>query len=70
MPGRVAVVGFGDRDIAASLAPTLTSVRIDAEALGRKTAALLATRAAGLAVHERVVDIGFSIVGRESTPPP
>ncbi len=67
VPGRLAVVGFGDLDIAASLEPSLSSVRIDAEALGRRVASLLVARSREEPVEEPVVDIGFSIVERAST---
>ena len=43
VPGRLAVVGFGDLDFAADLEPALTTVRIDGAAIGRP----------GGAVHRR-----------------
>jgi len=66
VPERLAVVGFGDLEFAADLYPSLTTVRIDGEAIGRLAAEFIAARAEGRAVDQSVVDIGFSIVERES----
>ena len=66
VPGRLAVVGFGDIDFAQTVSPSLTTVRIDGTRMGQTAAQLIADRAEGKAVFERVVDIGFSIVERES----
>ncbi|PLC52305.1 GntR family transcriptional regulator [Pollutimonas nitritireducens] len=67
VPQQLAVVGFGDLDFAASLYPALTTVRIDGSAIGAKAADFIIARANGLDPGLRIVDIGFSIMEREST---
>jgi LacI family gluconate utilization system Gnt-I transcriptional repressor len=66
VPGRLAVVGFGDLDFAASMLPGVTTVRVDGGAIGTKAAAMIAARASGEPVRERIVDVEFSIVRRDS----
>jgi LacI family transcriptional regulator, gluconate utilization system Gnt-I transcriptional repressor len=67
VPAQLAVVGFGDLEFAADVAPALTTVRINGAAIGRQAAQFIVDRAEGREVAERVVDIGFSIVERQST---
>ena len=66
VPERLAVVGFGDLEFAADLHPALTTVRINVSAIGRQAARVIVDRAEGRSVSPRVVDIGFSIVDRQS----
>ncbi len=66
VPGQIGVVGFGDLDFAADLLPALTSVRIDGTAIGRQAARFILDRADGRALETHVVDIGFSIIERDS----
>ena len=67
VPQRLAVVRFGDLDFAGDLAPSLTTVHIKGAAIGRQAAQFIVDRAEGRTVENRVVDIGFSIVERQST---
>ncbi len=66
VPGRLAVVGFGDLEFAADVDPALTTVHIKGAAIGRQAAQFIVERAEGREVAERVIDIGFSIVERQS----
>lgn len=66
VPADLAVVGFGDVDFSADTRPALTTVHINAAAIGRQAAHFIVERAEGRAVEPRIVDIGFSIVERES----
>ncbi len=66
VPERFAVFGFGDLAFAGDTHPALTTVRIDGNAIGRQAARFIVERAEGRAVAERVIDLGFSIVKRDS----
>jgi len=66
VPGQLAVVGFGDMDIAASMSPSITSVHVDGAAIGAKAAEMIAARAGGQRPAASIVEIGFRIVARES----
>ncbi|HEY9063384.1 MAG TPA: LacI family DNA-binding transcriptional regulator [Burkholderiaceae bacterium] len=66
VPDALAVVGFGDLEFAADASPSLSTVRIDSAAIGRHAAHFIVERAEGRTVESGVVDIGFSIVERES----
>lgn len=66
VPGQMAVVGFGDLEFAADVEPSLTTVRINGAAIGAQAARFIVDRAEGRSVAERVIDIGFSIVERQS----
>ncbi len=67
VPAQLAVLGFGDLEFAADVEPALSTVRINGAAIGRQAAQFIVERAEGRAVAERVVDIGFSIVERQSS---
>ncbi|HSV70964.1 MAG TPA: LacI family DNA-binding transcriptional regulator [Methylibium sp.] len=67
VPGRLAVVGFGDLAFAGDTHPALSTVRIDGTAIGRRAARCIVDRAEGRAVAEKVVDLGFHIIERASS---
>ncbi|MDB5847797.1 MAG: LacI family DNA-binding transcriptional regulator [Rhodoferax sp.] len=66
VPGRIAVVGFGDLDFALHTDPPLSTVHVDGEAIGRQAAACIIDRLAGAPVLPAVRDLGFAMVARES----
>lgn len=67
IPGRLALIGFGDVPFAADMAPALSTVRINGADIGQMAASRLIDRAEGREVVQRVVDVGFSIVERDTT---
>ena len=67
IPQDLAVVGFGDVPFVGDMAPALTTVRINGGRIGELAAQCLMARAEGHAVDQPIVDLGFSIVEREST---
>ena len=66
IPGRLAVAGFGDLEIASQIVPTMTTVHVDRLEMGRTAAATMLKRVAG-STERVVIDVGFEIVQREST---
>lgn len=66
VPGDIAVMGFGDLSFARHAFPAISTVRIDGTAIGQRAAGFIADRAEGRGVAQPVVDIGFSLVQRES----
>jgi LacI family gluconate utilization system Gnt-I transcriptional repressor len=66
VPEDIAVIGFGDLNFAAELTPALTTVKIDGALIGRQAVAFLMRRAQGKRIANPIVDIGFSLVVRES----
>lgn len=66
VPEDLAIVGFGDLHFAGDIVPALTTVHIDSAAIGAAAARFIVARAEGQPVDVRTVDIGFSIVTRDS----
>ncbi|MCE1236039.1 MAG: LacI family DNA-binding transcriptional regulator [Hyphomicrobiales bacterium] len=66
VPEDVAVIGFGDFDYAAHTSPRLSSVMVDRRRVADTAADMLLARLAGREVAEKVVDVGFEIVERET----
>ena len=66
VPGRIAIAGYGDIDLAPQLAPALTTVRVDRHGMGRRAVRQLLARLAGDPKVSTITSIGFEIVDRES----
>lgn len=68
VPGRMAVAGFDDLELASQVTPALTTVRIDRQRIGTETAHLLLARLTGQepAPSQRI-DVGFTLKRRAST---
>jgi len=67
VPERIAIVGLGDLDIASELSPGLTTIQVPAYEIGRRAGEIIVARLSGAADEERLVDLGFSLVVRESS---
>ena len=66
IPGRIAIAGYGDADIAAQLFPPLTTVRVNRYDMGRRAAGQLLDRLGGVQDLPTIVNVGFEIIDRES----
>jgi LacI family transcriptional regulator, gluconate utilization system Gnt-I transcriptional repressor len=67
VPGRLAVVGFGDLAFAGDTHPALSTVRIDGTGIGRRAARFIVDSAEGRPVEQKVVDLGFELIPRASS---
>jgi LacI family gluconate utilization system Gnt-I transcriptional repressor len=66
VPGQLAVMGFADLPIAASIEPQLTTVQVRAKEMGQLAGEMLLGHLSGETPGPRVVDLGFSVVERAS----
>ncbi len=67
VPKDISVIGFGDVPFVADMFPSLTTVRINGGDIGTQAANFLIARAEGRIVEPAIVDVGFSIIERDST---
>ncbi|MGK9236270.1 LacI family DNA-binding transcriptional regulator [Inquilinus limosus] len=68
VPGQIAIVGLGDLEIGRQLQPALTTIRIPAYEMGRRAGDLILARLGkGSAEESRIIDLGFSLVRRQSS---
>ena len=66
VPDQLAVVGFGNMAIAGDMRPSITTVDVDGARIGREAVAVLRRRAAGERIVQKVIDVGFRLIARES----
>lgn len=66
VPSRVAIASFDDVDLLRHVVPTITTVRIPREEIGRRSAEMLMARLEGRSLP-KVMNLGFEIIQREST---
>ncbi|MGH8783278.1 LacI family DNA-binding transcriptional regulator [Paraburkholderia sp.] len=66
VPRQLRVIGYGDLNFARETTPALSTVRVDGTKIGSLAAAMLMDRIEKRGSLERTVDVGFSIVERES----
>jgi LacI family gluconate utilization system Gnt-I transcriptional repressor len=67
VPGRLAITGFGDFELARHLVPALTTVAVPQTTIGVLAADLLLDRINGRAVTEPIHDVGYTIEVRASS---
>jgi len=71
IPGRIAISGFGDFPLSARLVPSLTSVRVHPERIGRRAGEIIVTRLRAPVPRKRprpsIENLGFEIMHRGST---
>lgn len=66
VPEDVAIMGFGDFPNSSTIAPSLTSIFFDRRRIGTAAAEAILRELDGDPLGERVIDIGFRVVERES----
>lgn len=66
VPSKIAVMGFGDVPFVADMLPALSTVRINGGKIGELAAQYLIDRAEGKTIAEPIVNVGFSIVERDT----
>ncbi len=66
VPGDIAVAGFDDERLAKLIKPSLTTIGVPRRAIGEKVAGVVLAALRGEAETQRVFDMGFSLVERES----
>jgi LacI family gluconate utilization system Gnt-I transcriptional repressor len=66
VPGRIAVMGFADLEIASATEPALTTVHVPSYEIGRRSGELLLARIRGDQDLPARVDLGFRVVARAS----
>jgi LacI family gluconate utilization system Gnt-I transcriptional repressor len=66
VPGRIAVMGFADLEIASATEPTLTTVHVPSYEIGRRAGELLLARIRGDAGLPTRLDLGYRVIARGS----
>jgi LacI family gluconate utilization system Gnt-I transcriptional repressor len=72
VPGRLSIMGFGDFELGRVCVPSLTTVGVDAQVIGREAGRLIlelldAERVGSSLARPATLDLGFTVVGRGST---
>ncbi|MEO1016479.1 MAG: LacI family DNA-binding transcriptional regulator [Pseudomonadota bacterium] len=67
VPGRIAIMGWGDSELSAEMVPALTTVHTRRYEIGYRTGQVILNRLEGRKSKQNVIDLGFEIVARQST---
>ena len=67
VPQQLAIMGFGDLNFSAHTSPSISSIHIDKRAIGIQAANALLARIEGRPLEERIIDVGFKLIERETT---
>ncbi|WP_033069187.1 LacI family DNA-binding transcriptional regulator [Thalassospira australica] len=67
VPDELGIVGFNDLEMMAASHPSLTSIRTDRYAIGKRAVEMIKAELEGNPPEEKVVDLGFELQEREST---
>jgi LacI family gluconate utilization system Gnt-I transcriptional repressor len=67
VPKTIAITGMDDQEIASQCVPALSTVKIPRYEMGRRAAEMICARLAGAAAEYKPIDLGFSLVLRETT---
>lgn len=67
IPGQIALVGFGDQSYAAYTVPPLTTIKFDRALIGQKAAEALLARFHGDPFEQKIIDVGFELIERQTT---
>jgi LacI family gluconate utilization system Gnt-I transcriptional repressor len=60
------VIGYGDQNFAPDTDPPLTTIRIDGTRIGKLAASMLLEKIENGVETQRIVDVGFTLIERES----
>lgn len=66
VPQQLAVMGFGDLAFAAHNVPSISTLGVDSWKMGKEAATLLADKIEGKSVERPIIDIGFTLIERDS----
>ncbi|MBB2176887.1 LacI family DNA-binding transcriptional regulator [Gluconacetobacter johannae] len=67
VPEDVSLIGFGGFEVGRQMVPALTTVAVDFRALGERTGGMVLDLLAGRSDVPRIVDLGVTLVERETT---
>ncbi|MDE1996451.1 MAG: LacI family DNA-binding transcriptional regulator, partial [Rhizobiaceae bacterium] len=66
VPQALAITGFGDFELSKQLNPSLTTVFVPADEIGRQAGRLLLEGMQGVASDKKSIDVGFTLMVRQS----